>query len=210
MDETKITNHMYVEFLHNIKGLVVKENTIRKNGQIWLVLGEVLEGYEPIVFKEGEFRIKPGAASNPVVRVSPIGAMAYARFYGRALPTMAQWWRAIRAEEKALQIVNPDRSAENGMMPPSSQSQRSEQSSSEDLRIRNVTAFESNQFGIWGLGRNVNEWTVYKPSEKNIEFHIHGGLGALGRQKAYLHRQPWEAFANVGFRTVLNLPSKEQ
>ncbi|MCF8111749.1 MAG: protein kinase [Desulfobacteraceae bacterium] len=211
MDETKITNHMYVEFLHNIQDLVVKDNTVRKNGQIWLVLGEVLEGYEPIVFKDGGFRIKPGTASNPVVRVTPVGAMAYARFYGRTLPAMAQWRRAIQAEKETSQIVNPaDSRVDNGMMHHLSQSQRSEQKNSENLRIRSVTAFESNRFGVLGLGRNVNEWTVYRPSEKDIEFHIHGGLGELGRQKAYLQRQPWEAFANVGFRTVINLPSKEQ
>ena len=56
----------------------------------------------------------------------------------------------------------------------------------------------------------MNEWTVYKPTEQQIEFHVHGGLGELGRQEAYLQRQPWEAFARVGFRTVINVPVKEQ
>ncbi len=41
-------------------------------------------------------------------------------------------------------------------------------------------------------------------ADQKIEFHIHGGLGELGREESYLQRQPWEAFARVGFRTVIN------
>jgi serine/threonine-protein kinase len=212
MDETKITNHLYVEFLRNVPGLVIKDKTVQKNGQIWLLLGEVREGYEPIVYKSGNFTIKPGAASNPVVRVTPAGAMAYARFYGRALPTMAQWWRALQAGgSTSTSEDSAEENADSGMMMHQTrQNQSSEQNVTESLRIRNVSAFESNQLGIFGLGRNVNEWTIYKPADQQIEFHIHGGLGELGREESYLQRQPWEAFARVGFRTVINVPVKEQ
>jgi serine/threonine-protein kinase len=212
MDETKITNHLYVEFLRNVPGLVIKDKTVQKNGQIWLLLGEVREGYEPIVYKSGNFTIKPGAASNPVVRVTPAGAMAYARFYGRTLPTMAQWRRALQAGgSTSTSEDSAEENADSGMMMHQTrQNQSSEQNVTESLRIRNVSAFESNQLGIFGLGRNVNEWTIYKPADQQIEFHIHGGLGELGREESYLQRQPWEAFARVGFRTVINVPVKEQ
>ncbi len=212
MDESKITNHLYVEFLQNVQGLVIKDKTVQRNGQIWLLLGEVQEGYEPLVYKDGKTRIKPGAASNPVVRVTPAGAMAYARFYGRTLPTMAQWRRAIQAGgSTSPSEVSAEESADSGMMMhQSSQNQSSEQKVTERLRIRNVSAFESNQLGVFGLGRNVNEWTIYKPADQQIEFHIHGGLGELGLEESYLQRQPWEAFARVGFRTVINVPAKEQ
>jgi len=215
MDETKITNHLYVEFLRNVPGLFIKDKTVQKNGLIWLLLGEVREGYEPIVYKSGNFTIKPGAASNPVVRVTPAGAMAYARFYGRTLPTMAQWRRALQAGGSTSPSDPSEDSAEENadsgmMMHQTRQNQSSEQNVTESLRIRNVSAFESNQLGIFGLGRNVNEWTIYKPADQQIEFHIHGGLGELGREESYLQRQPWEAFARVGFRTVINVPAKEQ
>ncbi|MDZ7760427.1 MAG: bifunctional serine/threonine-protein kinase/formylglycine-generating enzyme family protein [Desulfovermiculus sp.] len=208
MDETKITNHLYVEFLHNVSGLVIKDKTVQKNGQIWLLLGEVREGYEPIVYKSEKFTIKPGAASNPVVRVTPAGAMAYARFYGRTLSTMAQWQRALQTgRSEPLSKGSAEENADSGMM---MHQTRQNESSEESLHIRNVSAFDSNQFGIFGLGQNVNEWTVYKPADQQIEFHIHGGLGELGREESYLQRQPWEAFARVGFRTVINVPAKEQ
>ena len=187
MDETKITNHLYVEFLRNVPGLVIKDKTVQKNGQIWLLLGEVREGYEPIVYKSGNFTIKPGAASNPVVRVTPAGAMAYARFYGRTLPTMAQWRRALQAGgSTSTSEDSAEENADSGMMMHQTrQNQSSEQNVTESLRIRNVSAFESNQLGIFGLGRNVNEWTIYKPADQQIEFHIHGGLGELGREESY-------------------------
>jgi len=211
MDETKITNHLYVEFLHNVQRLVIKDKTVQKNGQIWLLLGEVREGYEPIVYKGGKFTIKPGAASNPVVRVTPAGAMAYARFYGRTLPTMAQWRRALQAgDSESLPDLATEESGDSRMMHSTGQSQNTARDVTGGLRIRNVSAFESNQLGIFGLGRNVNEWTIYKPTEQQIEFHVHGGLGELGRQESYLQRQPWEAFARVGFRTVINVPAEEQ
>lgn len=202
MDETKITNHLYVEFLHNVQGLVIKDKTVQKNGQIWLLLGEVREGYEPIVYKGGKFTIKPGAASNPVVRVTPAGALAYARFYGRALPTMAQWRRALQAggSNPLSEGSAEENAGSDMMMHQTRQNQSSERNVTDSLRIRNVSAFESNQLGIFGLGRNVNEWTTYKPADQQIEFHIHGGLGELGRQESYLQRQPWEAFANDKIR----------
>lgn len=210
MDETKITNHLYVEFLHKVQGWVVKDKTLQKNGQIWLLLGEVLEGYEPLVYKGGEIKIKPGAASNPVVRVTPAGAMAYAKFYGRTLPNMAQWRHAFQAGMSTSPSEgSTGENADSGMMMHQT-SQIEERKVTDTLRIRNVTAFESNQLGIFGLDRNVNEWTIYRPATQQIEFHIHGGLGDLGREGSYLQRQPWEAFARVGFRTVLNLPAKEK
>lgn len=204
MDETKITNHMYVEFLQNVQGLVVKDETVRRDGKIWLLLGEVLEGYEPIVYRDGKWKIKPGAASNPVVRVTPTGAMAYARYYGRTLPTMAQWWLAVQAGGDKTISDNP---AQDGLDPNEAVQ---ESKPLRDNRIRHVAAFESNRLGIRGLGRNVNEWTIYRPNEQELEFHVHGGLGELESQQAYLERQAWEAYARVGFRTVANLPPREQ
>jgi hypothetical protein len=124
---------------------------------------------------------------------------------------MAQWWRALQAGSSISLSEGPaEDNADSGMMlNQTNQNQSSKESVTESLRIRNVTASKSNQLGIFGLGRNVNEWTIYRPADQQIEFHIHGGLGELGREESYLQRQPWEAFARVGFRTVINVPEKE-
>jgi len=76
--------------------------------------------------------------------------------------------------------------------------------------IRSVTSTRAGRLGIRGLGQNVNEWTMAVSEEQETEFHIHGGLGELASEDAYLVRQQWEAFAKVGFRTVLNLSAEER
>jgi hypothetical protein len=54
----------------------------------------------------------------------------------------------------------------------------------------------------------VNEWTVL-PGPGGPRFHIHGGVGDLGDEDVYLERRPWEAFAGVGFRTVLKTGDRQ-
>jgi serine/threonine-protein kinase len=216
MDETKITNHLYVEFLRQIEGLVVRDGAVRRNGRVWLLLGEVLEGYEPIVYREGRFRIKAGAASNPVVRVTIIGALAYADFYGRDLPTMAQWKRAVEAGGGAgARTLSEGGPTESGggmhhMMHGDQGAEAVDRERTNGGGIHSVTSTRAGRLRIHGLGRNVNEWTMAVSEEQEPEFHIHGGLGELASQGAYLVRQEWEAFARVGFRTVLNLSAEER
>lgn len=214
MDESKVTNHLYVEFLRQVEGLEVVDGTVRKNGRIWLLLGEVREGYEPIVYRNKEFVIRHSAVSKPVVRVTPFGAMAYASFYGRSLPSMAQWWRAVRVGgdslESPLQPVM-EGSSESGMMMHHQTTEESEQDTVQGKSgILPVFDLPANRLNIRGLNRNVNEWTLLESKGGNPEFHIHGGNGDLDQLESYLERKPWEAFAGVGFRTVLPIPAKEK
>jgi serine/threonine-protein kinase len=97
MDETQVTNHQYVEFLnHNLSKIRVERGVVRVEDEIWLLLGEVKGGYEPVVFKTGEFKVNSIAyASFPVLRVTGQGASAYARFYNRRLPTYTEWLLVI-------------------------------------------------------------------------------------------------------------------
>lgn len=65
---------------------------LRGMGRYGFFLGEALEGYEPITYRSGRFLINnPSHASCPVIRVTAYGASAYARFYGRELPSALQW-----------------------------------------------------------------------------------------------------------------------
>jgi serine/threonine-protein kinase len=52
----------------------------------------VFTGFEPIVYRNGRFMLNnPALAAYPVVKVTAYGAAAYARYYGKRLPTEAEW-----------------------------------------------------------------------------------------------------------------------
>ncbi|MCP4217855.1 MAG: SUMF1/EgtB/PvdO family nonheme iron enzyme, partial [bacterium] len=186
IDKTKVTNHLYVQFLHELDGVVVRNGSVFRKGELLLLLGEVKKGYEPITFRNNVFRVKPDDAAKPVVRVTPVGALAYATYYGRSLTTMAQWQLAVRSGEQNIK----------------------KNDFSEDIRpdseINAVTHTRPNLLGIRGLKENVHEWTVIPFSKRDVRFYIHG----LDNRESFLERRPWEAFSNVGFRTVLNLEEK--
>jgi len=213
MDETKVTNHLYVQFLRNIPDLVVRDNAVWHNGRVWLYLGEVRSDYEPISYRHGRFQIASEAVSKPVVRVTALGAMAYAKFYGRSIPSMAQWWRALQAGASGEEAAAGTRSAEDqhGMMMEEHMGSEapSQVKTGDTDRIRTVSATEANDLGIHGLGGNVNEWTMAVAGKERVELHIHGGVGDLDRQESYLKRQSWEGFANVGFRTTIKLRNQK-
>ena len=207
MDETKVTNHLYVEFLRSVSDVVVRDNAVWRNGRVWLYLGEVRQGYEPIGYSQGKFRIASEAVSKPVVRVTALGAMAYAKFHGRTLPSMAQWWRAAQADTGPRGLDEPAGTPDHhSMMQEHMGDSASQPQTADDDGILPVSSTAANDLGIHGLGGNVNEWTVAVPEKDRLEFHIHGGVGDLDSRKSYLKRQSWEGFANVGFRTVLEIP----
>jgi formylglycine-generating enzyme required for sulfatase activity len=191
MDKTKITNHPYVQFLHELEGIEVKNKSVFWKGQIMLFLGESLKDYEPITFNEGIFRAKPDFATNPVVRVTPFGALAYAHYYGRSLPTSEQWLLAVQADGD---LTSPE-TIPSVLLP---------EKLTMGTGIQPVIHTTANRVGIQGLRQNVHEWTFILGAEGAPQFYVHG----LDNTESYLERQPWEAFANVGFRTVLNLDKK--
>lgn len=200
MDQTPVTNHQYVEFLNLVRArTTVEDGVVRGDGVVWLFLGEVSTDYEPIVYKDGRFHLKTAHhASCAVLRVSAYGASAYARFYGRRLPTKSEWLyvavtglgqseadTAAFRSEAALPIATP------------------------------VMAYRPNRYGIRGVGTNIGEWGIGGNGPNSgedgrkeggaIEYVVLGGV--MRREKretvpAPVGRFPWEAFSTVGFRTV--------
>jgi serine/threonine-protein kinase len=210
MDKTKVTNYLYVQFLNSVDGIEVKNKSVFRKGQLLMLLGEVREGYEPIIFQEGRFSAKSDDVTKPVVRVTPLGALSYANYYGKTLPLMGQWWFAATYGLDQNGAESPSSSqlqTQNWMMHGQSMEPRP-LPDSQNNEIRPVTQTTANQAGIQGLGQNVNEWTMYLPPGGDLQFHIHGGVGELDNRDSYVERQPWEAFSRVGFRTVLNLNEK--
>jgi serine/threonine-protein kinase len=222
MDETEVTNHQYVEFLNQILPEIrVEEGVVSSGGEISLLLGEVKSGYEPIVFKDGRFYVKdPALLSHPVVRVTGYGAAAYARFYGRRLPTEKEWLHALGGkgqftESPFRKAPEPSRMMHKMHM----QMEGSSSNSQSPSQIPTpVSLFEPNAYGIRGLDGNVNEWGFRLPrplsnETEEPEYVILGGFGSDPEELSALGpgigRHPWEAFENVGFRCVLQIQRKE-
>jgi serine/threonine protein kinase len=228
MDETRVTNHQYVEFLNRVLSRIrVESGVVEGDGTVWLLLGQVFEGYEPIVFRDGKFYVNnPAHASCPVLRVTGHGALAYARFYGRRLPTEAEWLYALLGGNELTKRLPGNASEGRGnvaagdsmseMMAHVYEGTEAAAPGSVDLSPMPppVMLSEPNAYGIRGLDEKIVEWTLWRsetPSDANkneVQYVILRG-SAVGQSKATLSpsiilRQPWEAFADVSFRCVLS------
>jgi eukaryotic-like serine/threonine-protein kinase len=227
MDETEVTNRQYVDFLNHILSTIrVEDGVVKGNGDIWLLLEEVMEGYDPIMFHNGKFFVTdPKYDYYPVVRITAYGAEAYARFYGIRLPSELEWFYARRGGVKRSDApaVDPPEFSETMMNMDEMHSQIEDTThnpvsppSTRPQILRRFPASvldsQSNPYGIRGLGENVSEWGIrfQKASllreREEPQYIILGGLrtGLTKENKMIqgIPRHPWEAFAEVGFRCV--------
>ena len=190
MDAAPVTNQQFVEFLNEIRDdIVVDAEAVKKGDRIYLYLGEAVQGYEPIIFKSGLFRVKhSGHSACPVVRVTAYGAQAYAMFYHRILPTVSQWlWAASEARS-----VFPESLFKPVEMPVP------------------VMLLPENSLGIRGLVIQLGSWvamdTLNERGEKVLAIIGGGEAGHDGqRVPAPVSRKPWEAFEEVGFRCARDI-----
>ncbi|MBT8764312.1 protein kinase [Desulfohalobiaceae bacterium Ax17] len=214
MDETEVTNHQYIEFLNkNLNDIVVQGQVVKGEGNIWLLLGEVVQGYEPIIYRDGRFFLNdPSLASHPVVRVTAYGAKKFAEYYGRSIPTMPQWRLAARA---STELSTPEEQ-------PSSQGDQVQHmhtdlanqvafpAPQQRINLLPVGSFPANRYGIKGLNGNVKEWvSIDYGKEKGLKFFLMSGQDKEREDRPIksqtVVRQPWEAFDDAGFRTVANI-----
>ncbi len=197
MDMTPVTIDQYVEFLNqNLGRIKVEDGVVKGDRHIWLLLGEVKPGYEPVRYEDGRFRIMAAQhAACPVLRVTGYGAAAYAGFYGKRLPTDVEWLYALEAGK------------------PSSAERVAALEAQKNLPIPSpVMLYKPNTLGIRGLNANIGEWGIeYSPGKLHkdmakAEYVVLGEMfkSSMGKSAvpAPLQRYPWEAFENVGFRCV--------
>jgi serine/threonine-protein kinase len=216
MDEAPVTNHQYVEFLnHKRLQIDIAKNVVRSDDKIWLLLGTVKEGYEPIVFRDGEFKLTNAAyASFPVLRVTAYGASAYAKFYNRRLPSYPEWMY-VQAKDLSDQ-KDPDtppssvEGKELEVMHSTMHGQTGNAFSFKDgiqKELSPVTNFAPNKYGIRGLNEGVSEWGLLSLEDVSGHKEIESEFVVL---PSGVIRQPWESFEKVGFRCVLSALSNKK
>jgi serine/threonine-protein kinase len=213
MDVAPVTNHQYVQFLNqNLSILTIARGVVRTDDEIWLLLGEIFEGYNPIVFRKGKFHVSNAAyASFPVLRVTANGAAAYARFYSRRLPTYEEWLYAVgkgkKTEVKSGQFDmqsddTPDMEKMHAKMMESQNKADGSATQSLAKRLSPVSTYKENKYGIRAMDSGFSEWSLQSASVLSEE---------PSRDPDYmlmptgLIRQPWEAFEEVGFRSAQNV-----
>ena len=223
LDENQVTNHQYVEFLNrNLSKIKVEAGVVRGDGQIWLLLGEVRQGFEPIIFRPGQFVVsRVNYAALPVLRVTGYGASAYARFFNRRLPAYHEWLYALGKDANANRPQKPDSdtaTVQGTEMHAQMHAQADSDAPPDAIslpEVPQVTDFIPNQYGIRGLNQVIGEWVkdsrqAGSAEAAGVNEYVVMGPAAKASPANQgipitIPRQPWEAFADVGFRAARSL-----
>ena len=139
MDEYEVTNAEYAAFL-NAKGKYTE------SGKTWLDIGAARVRIEYVA---GVYRVKAGYENHPVTYVSWYGAMAYAAWAGKRLPTEAEWEKAARGNLSGLtypwgNTLDSSKANYSG-------------------NIGDTTAvgeYTANGYGLYDMAGNVWEWCL--------------------------------------------------
>jgi serine/threonine protein kinase len=229
LDKTPITNHHFTEFLNEVKETVtVVEDAVKgENGEIWLYLGDGTDPREQIVYRHDRFLLRdPRYAAQPVVRVTWYGARAYARHFGKRLPTEDEWSYAV---QKGLISEGISGSEGNKQLSEGENSSSMSKQMSEMMRMMEPqeNRTKSNQRatsaggpvpGKIDMDGKVKEWVVRtegvsgaetgseKVSYPSLVLWISPGPGGERISKGF--RYPWEGFIDVRFRCALNAETR--
>lgn len=126
-----------------------------------------------------------GQGDEPVAGVSWYEASAYAAFAGKALPTLAQWYRAaaLDSADYVVQASNISRSA-----------------------LASVGSYQGlGQYGTYDMAGNIREW-VFNDTGLGSKFI----LGGAWNEQSYIYSEPealspFDRTRQNGFRCVRNL-----
>jgi formylglycine-generating enzyme required for sulfatase activity len=134
IDKHPVTNEQFVRFLDVMGGekdnnhqdiIRLKDSRIKRSG--------------------GKLSIESGYGKHPVVGVTWYGAVAYARWVGKRLPTEAEWEIAARGE------------IENALYPTGGDIEKTQANFFSSDTIA-VMSYAPNDYGLYDMAGNVYEW----------------------------------------------------
>jgi formylglycine-generating enzyme required for sulfatase activity len=143
LDVYDVTNAQYAAFLNEYG-----KNTDDAGHELLNISGRYC-----LIEKAGSiYRPKAGYENHPVIEVSWYGASAYAEFYGKRLPTEAEWEKAaqgglVRCEYAWKEDVSHDYANYAGTA-----------GKDEWYRTAPVNSFAPNGYGLYNMVGNVQDW----------------------------------------------------
>jgi serine/threonine-protein kinase len=214
IDEILVTQHHYLDFLNEIKEkLTIEKGIVKWNNQIWLLMGEGENPGGNIFFEHGRFHLREiDQAHLPITRVTWYGAKAYAEHYGKRLPTAEEWEYIFNlptnpppstssGSKDSVSSGGVQDSTHKSMMPrhgvtesaPKSQAGPSAGKPLVDpVKLKELAQSMTGIIGDWAQSNNEADAypsVVIEKADKD----------APTTKKL---RYPWEASAQIGFRTV--------
>ena len=180
IDRYPVTNAEYAEFLNHF-------GNQKEGGEKWLdMVGPFSSWLCKIKEEKGKFVPKKGYENHPVVKVSWFGALAYAKWKGKRLPTEAEWEKAARGGLSRQKYVYGDR------LTPEQANIAGYYSS------RAVGSYPPNGYGLYDMVAQVWQWcsdwydpNYYRQSPSaNPQGPPSGTLKVL-RGGSWFHKDSW-------------------
>ncbi|MBW1955222.1 MAG: serine/threonine protein kinase [Deltaproteobacteria bacterium] len=204
MDREKVSLHHFAEFLNQVKDtLTVEKGRVLQDGKILLYMGTGTEPHEQIYFEHGRFHLRdPAFAGRPVVRVTYAGALAYAAYYGKRLPTTAQWRQAVAW----LHSQVPDFSAASetqGASPMPAGHMHMMDVSSKDTGTSAAPVPSRTDLPLEDPGIRIKEWAMEGGAPATPDLVPVISWETLISDETPKSRYRSEGFPDVGFRTVI-------
>lgn len=189
-DSTLITFHHYVGFLNEVSDTIeVTDGVVKNNGDIWIYMGDGSAGSDQIFYQNTRFHLRQIEwASKPVVRVTWLGAQAFARNYGERLPTYDEW--QLLSQQLSI-VPKPKHVSPNA----------SNDAMHSHMMMNQWT--DNNNHAQRADGESVvKEWVAAKSDSSSTSRVVEWSAGST--QQSVTKRHPWEGFYDVGFRTVMD------
>ncbi len=186
MDRHLVTNADYARFL-NVFG------NREEGGGKWLdIAGPLSSWLCKIRQKNGHFEAKPGYENHPVIKVSWFGAIAYARWVGKRLPTEAEWEKAARGGLEGQKYVYGSTLG-------------SHQANVAGLHATTpVASYPPNGIGLYDMVASVWQWCsdwydqgYYAVSPSSNPPGPERGLLKVLRGGSWFHKESWEVTARL-------------